>query len=70
MFTDHSAVFLFIEPHVSHCLFVKRPTTRVDHERGQQKINGSTNQFVHVLLGAVVILLASLMRFELALKTL
>ena len=57
----HSYATLLVKPYVGYGIFVKRPATPVDHERDHEKINGSTNQFVHVLTGAVVILLASLM---------
>ncbi len=47
----YNQITLLGEPHVSYSLFVKRPATRVDHERDHEKVNSLTNQFTHVFSG-------------------
>lgn len=50
MIIVHSYATLLVEPHVGYGFFIKRPTTRVDHERDQEKVHGSTNYSVHFLM--------------------
>ena len=45
----HSQATLLAEPHVGYGIFIKRPATRVDHERDHEQVNDPMNQSIHVL---------------------
>lgn len=44
----HRHAALLAKPHVGHSFLVERPAARIDHERDHKKVNGTTNQAVHV----------------------